>query len=62
MASPLQENDEFGEDKRISYLDVVRENVKRQGQATMLYRIIICGELSKDGDKTEIGSNIKFLH
>ena len=36
MASPLPENElEIGEDKRLSYLDIVRENVKKQGQVRM---------------------------
>jgi hypothetical protein len=37
MAStPLENDAEFSEDKRTSYLDVVRENVKKQGQVSSI--------------------------
>lgn len=42
MASTPPENEiEFGEEKRVSYLDVVRDNVKKQGQVLKLLIIIL---------------------
>ena len=50
-AGPIQENEE----KRPSYLDIVKESVKNKPYMT--YRCIICGELGKEVDRVEYSSH-----
>ncbi|KAJ3034661.1 hypothetical protein HDV00_004800 [Rhizophlyctis rosea] len=44
------------EERRTSLLDVVRANLQRQGKTTMLYRVIVSGQLPRDADRAELGA------
>ncbi|KAJ3088066.1 hypothetical protein HK102_009640, partial [Quaeritorhiza haematococci] len=36
------------EERRPSLLDVVRDQLQRQGKTSMLYRLVLCGEVNKE--------------
>ncbi|KAJ3290925.1 hypothetical protein HK104_006445 [Borealophlyctis nickersoniae] len=55
-ASALTPGLSASEEKRTSLLDVVRDNLQRQGKNTMLYRVVVCGELVKDADRADFGA------
>ncbi|KAI9017749.1 hypothetical protein BC832DRAFT_545593 [Gaertneriomyces semiglobifer] len=44
------------EEKRGSLLDVVRDNLQRQGKTTMLYRVILIGGLRTNVDRSDFGA------
>eukprot|EP00842_Homolaphlyctis_polyrhiza_P004782 jgi/Hompol1/5304/HPOL_004314-RA len=41
------------EEKRQSYLDVVRESLEAQNKTSMTYRVVVVGELAKELDRVE---------
>ncbi|KAL2917664.1 hypothetical protein HK105_202951 [Polyrhizophydium stewartii] len=44
------------EEKRVNYLDIVRENMEQQNKTAMTYRVIVAGELAKDLDRVELSA------
>ncbi|KAJ3222751.1 hypothetical protein HK099_001966 [Clydaea vesicula] len=45
----MEENDKISDDqKRISLLDVVRDNLQRQEKTQIIYRVIVCGEIVRN--------------
>ncbi|KND02873.1 uncharacterized protein SPPG_01953 [Spizellomyces punctatus DAOM BR117] len=47
--------------KRISLLDTIRDSLARQNKTTLLYRIIVCGSIPPQTDRSEIIANYQKL-
>ncbi|KXS19410.1 hypothetical protein M427DRAFT_450104 [Gonapodya prolifera JEL478] len=45
-------------EKRVSLLDIIRERLAKQGKTSLLYRVLLCGELTKDlQNKADLGTH-----
>ncbi|TPX57549.1 hypothetical protein SpCBS45565_g08174 [Spizellomyces sp. 'palustris'] len=47
--------------KRISLLDTIRDSLTRQNKTTLLYRIVVCGSIPPQTDRSEIIANYQKL-